>query len=178
MVGANADGATTAARTAGKPCNGGLQGPPLHVEAYTPRIIATRGPLMPHKPQSPPEVVHLEVDGVLDLHHFKPPEVPGLVREYLHECKRLGIDEVRIIHGKGKGVLRAIVQDILTADPEVRSFGPAQDGSGWGVTIAYLGTDSAKRQAPSKPATQEATTTDKRPWWRKLFASSNKARDA
>lgn len=129
---------------------------------------------MPRTPRSPPDVVRLEVDGVLDLHHFKPREVPELVREYLHECKRLGIDEVRIIHGKGKGVLRGIVQDILAADPGVRSFGPAHDGSGWGVTIAYLGAGGTKRQATPKPAKQETTATDTRPWWRSLFSKSGK----
>jgi DNA-nicking Smr family endonuclease len=132
-------------------------------------------PPMPHKPRSHPETVRLEVNGVLDLHHFKPREVPELVREYLHECKRLGIDEVRIIHGKGKGVLRGIVQEILAADPGVRGFGPAHDGSGWGVTIAYLSADSAKRQTPSKPAEQAAAATTKRRWWRKLFTSSNRS---
>ncbi len=83
-------------------------------------------------------IIRLSVDGVLDLHHFRPAEVPDLVNEYLRECKRLGICEVRIIHGKGKGVLRAIVQDILERNPNIWAFGPPHDGSGWGVTIASL----------------------------------------
>lgn len=107
-----------------------------------------------HKPSSG-NVVRLEVDGILDLHHFRPREVPDLVRDYLAECKRLGINEVRIIHGKGKGVLRAIVQDILANHPDVSGFGPAHDGSGWGVTIAWLG----------KPP-ERGTVAEPRPRWR------------
>lgn len=115
-----------------------------------------------HPPRS--DVVRLDVDGVLDLHHFRPREVPDLVRDYLAECKRHGIHEVRIIHGKGKGVLRAIVQDILANHPDVRGFGPAHDGSGWGVTVAWLG------EAPARaPAAEHAPGPPKR-WRERLQA--------
>lgn len=109
----------------------------------------------------------MEIDGILDLHHFRPREVPDLVREYLRECKRHHIGEVRIIHGKGKGVLRAIVQDILAHDKDVVDFGPPHDGSGWGVTIARLripgGHQSASHaeKQSKKPDTQETPTG----WW-------------
>ena len=130
---------------------------------------------MPNSHRPPPGVVHMEVDGVLDLHHFRPREVPGLVREYLHECKRLGIDEVRIIHGKGKGVLRAIVQDILAADPEVHSFGPAHDGSGWGVTIARLGAKPHASRGTSENRTgEERKAAGGNAWWRRLLGKLRK----
>ncbi len=133
---------------------------------------------MPNSHHPPPGVVHMEVDGVLDLHHFRPREVPDLVREYLHECKRLGIDEVRIVHGKGKGVLRAIVQDILAADPGVRSFGPPHDGSGWGVTVAYLGTEPrAARETPENRTGEEPKTVGGNAWWRRLFRRLTKPGD-
>lgn len=80
----------------------------------------------------------LEVNGMLDLHHFHPRDVPDLVQEYLRECRLRGIHEVRIIHGKGKGVLRDRVQSILAQHPDVISFGPARDRAGWGATVALL----------------------------------------
>lgn len=114
------------------------------------------------------KVVHLKVDGVLDLHHFKPREVPELVRDYLAECKRLRIAEVRIIHGKGKGVLRAIVQEILAADPQVESFGPALDGSGWGVTIARLRVKGQPADRGKKPGQPQHTLAPS--LWQRLAA--------
>ena len=47
--------------------------------------------------------VELPIDGVLDLHTFSPREVKDLVPEYIGECLRRGITEIRIIHGKGTG---------------------------------------------------------------------------
>ncbi len=88
--------------------------------------------------------VRMEITDTIDLHHFKPNEVPELVKEYLRECKRIDIREVRIIHGKGKGVLMKTVQRILAEDPDVLAFGPASDRSGWGVTIARIRTNSMK----------------------------------
>src|SRR5256884_4610425 len=45
----------------------------------------------------------LPIDGVLDLHTFKPKEINGLVIDYLAACQDKGIYQVRIIHGKGIG---------------------------------------------------------------------------
>ncbi|MEJ2136555.1 MAG: Smr/MutS family protein, partial [Desulfofustis sp.] len=53
--------------------------------------------------------VILEIDGTLDLHQFSPRDVKTLVPDYLRECLQKEIYEVRIIHGKGKGVLRRSV---------------------------------------------------------------------
>jgi hypothetical protein len=52
------------------------------------------------------EPIQLPIDGVLDLHTFKPREVKELVLSYLAECQQKGIFQVRIIHGKGIGNLR------------------------------------------------------------------------
>jgi DNA-nicking Smr family endonuclease len=85
------------------------------------------------------EPVQLPIDGVLDLHTFKPREIKDLVPDYLAECQQHGIRQVRIIHGKGIGNLRRTVQAILAKHPEVISFtlDHPQFG-GWGATIVHL----------------------------------------
>lgn len=85
------------------------------------------------------DAIRIEIDGVLDLHHFSPKEIKTLVPDYLDECLKLGIFEVRIIHGKGKGVLRRTIESILAGLPTVASFHLAdQDRANWGATIVHL----------------------------------------
>jgi DNA-nicking Smr family endonuclease len=78
------------------------------------------------------------IDGVLDLHTFHPRDVKSLVPEYLAECRRRGILEARIVHGKGTGTLRRVVHSILEALPFVTGYRLAGDGSGWGATLVTL----------------------------------------
>jgi DNA-nicking Smr family endonuclease len=83
--------------------------------------------------------VPLPIDGVLDLHAFRPAEVKDLVPEYLAECRARGILAVRIIHGKGQGTLRLVVHAALGRLPYVRGFSTAGHGSGgWGATLVDL----------------------------------------
>jgi len=83
--------------------------------------------------------VRIPIDGVLDLHAFRAEEVKSLVPEYLEECRRLGIRQVRIIHGKGTGALRRTVQSLLSRNPHVLSFKTADlGGGGWGATEVIL----------------------------------------
>ncbi len=83
----------------------------------------------------------LPIDGVLDLHTFSPKEVKDLVPEYIGECLRRGITELRIIHGKGTGTLKAIVHGVLKKDPRVAGFKDAGiDAGGWGATLVRLAT--------------------------------------
>jgi dsDNA-specific endonuclease/ATPase MutS2 len=85
------------------------------------------------------EHVRLPIDGVLDLHAFSPKDVKDLVPEYIEECLRLGIIELRIIHGKGTGVLKGIVHGLLEKNPHVASFKDAgTGGGGWGATEVRL----------------------------------------
>lgn len=59
----------------------------------------------------PPIVVPIE--GEIDLHAFAPRDIPSVVDEYLHAAHAMGFREVRLVHGRGKGVQRAIVQRLL-----------------------------------------------------------------
>ena len=89
--------------------------------------------------------VEMPIDGVLDLHTFRPKEVKDLVPEYIEECLRRGITELRIIHGKGTGTLKAIVHGLLKRDPRVAGFKDAGPGGGdWGATEVRL-VQSSKR---------------------------------
>lgn len=78
------------------------------------------------------------IDGILDLHSFKPNEINSLIPEYITECLSRNIIEIRIIHGKGKGILRRGVQAILERDSRVITFQTAKDRSSWGATIVHL----------------------------------------
>lgn len=86
-----------------------------------------------------PDPVAIPIDGVLDLHLFRPAEAKDLVPTYLEECRERGILQVRIIHGKGTGALRETVHAILRRTPAVVSFGLAPgNAGGWGATVVEL----------------------------------------
>ena len=78
------------------------------------------------------------IDGVLDLHQFRPADVKQVVGDYLDACRERGIVEVRVVHGKGTGTLREIVHSVLRSRPDVKSYKLASDGSGWGATLVML----------------------------------------
>ena len=84
------------------------------------------------------EPVHIPIDGVLDLHAFSPKEAASVVEEYLRVCLEKGIYDVRVIHGKGKGVLRRTVQTLLENHPMVLDFRLDSGPSGWGATLVWL----------------------------------------
>jgi len=86
-----------------------------------------------------PEPIELPINGVLDLHMFQPREVNKLVPAYLIACQKKGIYQVRIIHGKGTGILRERVHSILKRLKEVSSFRLAgEKKGGWGATVVIL----------------------------------------
>ncbi len=85
------------------------------------------------------DAVEIPIEDWIDLHTFLPKEIPSLLEEYLYGCQKKGLREVRIIHGKGKGVQRNIVHSFLEKSPLVESFrtAPPEAGS-WGATLVTL----------------------------------------
>ncbi|MAO66033.1 MAG: DNA mismatch repair protein MutS [Balneola sp.] len=87
---------------------------------------------------SEPDPIEVPIDGVLDLHLFNPKELGDLIPDYIEACLEKEIYSIRIIHGKGKGVLRRTVHSLLDRNPHVESYSLASDRSGWGATIVEL----------------------------------------
>jgi len=71
------------------------------------------------------------IEPELDLHAFAPADIPSVVDEYVRAAHAAGLGRVRLIHGRGKGVQRGIVQSALDRHPLVASF--------WDDTDAHLG---------------------------------------
>lgn len=80
---------------------------------------------------------HVPIDGTLDLHAFHPRDVPSLVADYLEEAHRLGFGEIRLVHGRGRGVQRAVVQGLLARHPLVEAYWDAPE-SHLGATVVRL----------------------------------------
>jgi DNA-nicking Smr family endonuclease len=91
------------------------------------------------KPSDPVDVVRLPVEEMLDLHAFAPREIPSVVDEYITAAHARGFAIVRLIHGRGRGVQRAIVQRQLDRHPFVAEFWDAPDAH-LGATVARLHT--------------------------------------
>ncbi|HVJ18472.1 MAG TPA: TIGR01777 family oxidoreductase [Polyangiaceae bacterium] len=93
------------------------------------------------------DVAALPIEDSIDLHGFQPRDVPAVVASYLEAAAEKGFVEVRLIHGRGKGVQRARVQALLGTHPLVESFrdAPASRG-GWGATVVEL---KAQRANPT-----------------------------
>jgi len=84
------------------------------------------------------DIIEHPVDGVIDLHTFRPEEAASVVDEYLRACSEQQIHDVKIIHGKGKGALRSTVHALLSRHPLVADFTLDGGPSGWGATIVHL----------------------------------------
>jgi DNA-nicking Smr family endonuclease len=85
------------------------------------------------------DAVELPITGELDLHTFAPREVPSLVEEYVRACREKGIQRLRLVHGRGRGVRRAEVRRVLARLSEVATFADAPpERGGWGATVVEL----------------------------------------
>ena len=85
------------------------------------------------------EPVIVPIEDSIDLHPFAPKDIRNIVEEYLEQCIRQHIYEIRLIHGRGRGVQRNIVRNILQKHPLVLSFTDASpEAGGWGATVVLL----------------------------------------
>ncbi|HSB64898.1 MAG TPA: Smr/MutS family protein [Thermoanaerobaculia bacterium] len=83
--------------------------------------------------------VAIPIEDVLDLHPFRPRETASVVAEYVAAAAAKGFREVRLIHGRGIGVQRAIVRKALERSSHVTSFEDATpERGGWGATVVRL----------------------------------------
>jgi dsDNA-specific endonuclease/ATPase MutS2 len=86
-----------------------------------------------------PEPVTIEITEVIDLHTIQPKDVKRVVEEYLEQVHQAGFQGVRIIHGKGIGVQREIVRNVLARTSFVDTWTDAPpDAGGLGATIVQL----------------------------------------
>jgi DNA-nicking Smr family endonuclease len=83
----------------------------------------------------------IPIEGELDLHFFEPKDVPSVVEEYVRAAKHSGFRAIRIVHGRGRGVQRGIVQATLERLPDVEEF--------WDDPGSYLGATFAVLSAPA-----------------------------
>ncbi len=81
------------------------------------------------------------IEREIDLHAFAPADIPSVVEEYITAAAAAGFREVRLVHGRGRGIQRGIVQSTLDRHPRVAEF--------WDDTASHLGATIA-RLTPSR----------------------------
>jgi DNA-nicking Smr family endonuclease len=82
------------------------------------------------------DLIRVPIEGEIDLHSFSSREIRSVVEEYVSAAAAAGLREVRIVHGRGRGVQRGIVQAALDRHPQVAEF--------WDDTSAHLGATFAR----------------------------------
>jgi dsDNA-specific endonuclease/ATPase MutS2 len=93
------------------------------------------------EPESIPEEdgVILPIEDSIDLHAFAPRDIPSVVEAYLEAAQEAGFREVRVIHGRGKGVQKERVRQVLSRNERVEEFEEATpDRGGFGATVVTL----------------------------------------
>jgi DNA-nicking Smr family endonuclease len=81
-------------------------------------------------------VINIPIEAEIDLHAFAPRDVTSVVEEYVHAAAAAGLREVRIVHGRGRGIQRGMVQAALDRHPDVEAF--------WDDTSSHLGATIAR----------------------------------
>lgn len=114
-------------------------------EAETADVVAARvldgGPVRPGDAVTVDAVV-LAPGDALDLDAFRPADVEAVVAAYLADAQASGLREVRIVHGRGRGVQRALVRRLLSGVPGIAAVEDAPpERGGWGATIVRLRSD-------------------------------------
>ncbi|MDJ0851514.1 MAG: Smr/MutS family protein [Myxococcota bacterium] len=88
------------------------------------------------------EPVEIPIEDSIDLHRFRPSEIGEVVDAYLEAAFEKGLRELRIIHGRGRGVQRNRVRVHLERSRYVERFQDAPgDRGGWGATVVWLRED-------------------------------------
>jgi dsDNA-specific endonuclease/ATPase MutS2 len=82
------------------------------------------------------EAVRIPIEREIDLHAFAPRDIPSVIEEYVDAAAAAGLREVRVIHGRGRGVQRGIVQAALDRHPRIVEF--------WDDPAAHLGATIAR----------------------------------
>ena len=91
--------------------------------------------------ESEDDAVRVPIEDAIDLHSFAPRDVISVVDEYLHAAREAGFTEVRLIHGRGKGVQRADIQRLLRGHALVERYWDAPE-SHLGATLVRLRRDA------------------------------------
>ena len=81
--------------------------------------------------------MRIPIENALDLHAFAPRDVTSVVEEYVTAAWDRGLREIRLIHGRGRGVQRGMVQQALERHPLVVEFWDAPE-THLGATVARL----------------------------------------
>lgn len=85
------------------------------------------------------EPVILPIEDSIDLHTFSPRDIPEVVESYLEAAQEAGFREVRIIHGRGIGVQKERVRQVLLRNERVERIEEATpDRGGFGATVVFL----------------------------------------
>ncbi len=85
--------------------------------------------------------VQCPIEREIDLHAFAPRDIPSVVAEYVDAAASAGFDEVRLVHGRGRGIQRGIVQQALDRHAKVIEF--------WDDPASHLGATIARLSAVS-----------------------------
>ncbi len=93
------------------------------------------------------EPIHLPIDGTLDLHAFAPHDVRAVVDDYVVAAHAAALEEIRIIHGRGRGIQRGMVHALLGGHPLVLEYWDAPDAH-LGATVARLKASRDTRSSP------------------------------
>ena len=91
--------------------------------------------------------VQLPIEREIDLHSFAPSDIPSVVEAYVAAAVEAGILDVRIVHGRGRGVQRGIVQAVLERLPLVVEF--------WDDPAAHLGATCARLNSETTKDTKD-----------------------
>ncbi|HHS14366.1 MAG TPA: DNA mismatch repair protein MutS [bacterium] len=102
-----------------------------------------------HPPGIPDRI---PITDCLDLHGFFPEQVEEMVEVFLDNARRLGLNRLKIVHGKGRSRLKWEVRKVLERHPLVSDFGDAPpDSGGWGATLILLTDRSPGTQNEQDP---------------------------